>query len=254
MPLYAHSVVPANWAVEPRIIEEHLIYFNVRNSMEARIEGKRVRLDTGSLIWIRPRTEFSFALTTPGKPIELYRFRLALQTREQAPAFPPYRMVREAWEIRTTFDTLIEELQTERPSKTERLRALAVLIFSSVFRIEEQADASTARLRPSQCEKLREYMGTCTKEWPGPADLAKELDLSLDYFSRLFTRTYGCAPRAWLVKERIRLAAQRLVDSNTSIGQLAEETGYPDVYTFSRQFKKVTGLSPRAYRRRQEGI
>lgn len=53
----------------------------------------------------------------------------------------------------------------------------------------------------------------------------------------------------WLVRERLRWAAQRLSESDIAIGDLARQLGYPDIFSFSRQFKQVHGVSPRAHRR-----
>jgi AraC-like DNA-binding protein len=74
--------------------------------------------------------------------------------------------------------------------------------------------------------------------------------LSPDWFRRVFQRSYGCSPRAWILRERIRLAAQRLIDEPAeSIGAVAAGFGYKDQYLFSRQFRQVMGKSPRDWRR-----
>jgi len=81
---------------------------------------------------------------------------------------------------------------------------------------------------------------------PQPAELARALGLSPTWFARLFRRTYGCAPRAWLVRQRIGHAAERL-QSAASIGAVASEFGYADLFLFSRQFRAVLGSSPRRW-------
>jgi AraC-like DNA-binding protein len=83
---------------------------------------------------------------------------------------------------------------------------------------------------------------------PTPADLAAQLDLTPDYFSRVFRHTFGCAPRDWLVRERIAAAGRVLRDTNVPVSHVARNYGYADAAQFSRQFKQETGLSPRRYR------
>ena len=39
------------------------------------------------------------------------------------------------------------------------------------------------------------------------------------------------------------------MDRSLSIVQVAERLGYPDAFTFSKQFKRVMGQSPSSYRR-----
>jgi len=58
--------------------------------------------------------------------------------------------------------------------------------------------------------------------------------------------------RGSLMRERIRAAAMRLVDSTASVKAVARELGYVDLYLFTRQFKQVMGRSPRVYRRLSE--
>lgn len=53
-------------------------------------------------------------------------------------------------------------------------------------------------------------------------------------------------------------AAQRLLfEIHLRPGEIAEAVGYPDVFQFSKQFKKTFGMSPSEYRNRQrtdEGV
>ena len=52
------------------------------------------------------------------------------------------------------------------------------------------------------------------------------------------------------MRERIRLASIRLVDSDEKIQTIARQLGYNNPYLFSRQFKQVMGVSPRVFRQR----
>ena len=68
---------------------------------------------------------------------------------------------------------------------------------------------------------------------------------------RLCQEAYGCGVAH--LHERLRLdrAAQRLAQENMSITAAAEASGYDDIFQFSRAFRRVKGLSPLAWRRRQ---
>lgn len=100
---------------------------------------------------------------------------------------------------------------------------------------------SARRFRPWRTSRVRSALP--------PAALPHGLRLTPDYFARIFRRTYGVSPRTWIVRERIKLAALRLTESQLSIGEVANEFGYGDIFFFSRQFKQVMGRSPRSYRR-----
>ena len=81
-----------------------------------------------------------------------------------------------------------------------------------------------------------------------PGGQARSLGQEPLRFTRLFQATYGCPPRQWLIRHRIERAAERLVDGNPHIGSVAEQFGYPDLFLFSRQFRRVMGVSPRQWR------
>ena len=83
-----------------------------------------------------------------------------------------------------------------------------------------------------------------------PAELAREVQLSEDYFRCTFTKTYGQSPRSWITDERIRLAGIQLLEQpNSAIAEIAQTVGYADAASFSRQFKKSLGESPLVWHR-----
>jgi AraC-like DNA-binding protein len=251
VPLFAHQTVPRGWTSSQSVLREHLLYLVVQHTCEATIEGRTTRLDAGALLWIRPGTPFRFRLVQADRPVELYRFRLTVFRAGKDPGPPidgPFEIWRKAWEVRPVFESLLVELQTRRAYRDERVRSLLVLFFSTLFRLSDEQEDDRQGLRSSLCERLQRFVAAHPDRRLTSVDLAEAAGLSLDYFARLFRVTYGMAPRKWLVRERLRWAAQRLSESEINVGALAEQLGYPDIFSFSRQFKQVHGVSPRAYR------
>lgn len=78
--------------------------------------------------------------------------------------------------------------------------------------------------------------------------LASEVNLSRSAFAERFTQLVGMPPITYLTDWRMQLAAARLRDSPRSIGQIAAELGYESEATFTRAFKRATGLAPGRYR------
>lgn len=247
-PLFGHHQVPRDWQIRDLTIAEHLIWFIEKDACEGRVDGKPVLLDAGTLMWLEPGVKFSFRLVDAAKPITLYRFRITSTTGSALRSAPQkVRMVRKAWPVLPAMAAIVHELQTQLRFRETRLRGQALVLFSTLFELQRGME-SDRQLSAGQCEKLRAFVAARGNLRASPAQLAQHLNLTLDYFSRVFRQTFGCAPREWLVGERIRHAAQRLSESGVRVGTLAEELGYPDIYSFSKQFKKVTGRSPRNYR------
>lgn len=78
--------------------------------------------------------------------------------------------------------------------------------------------------------------------------LAKFAGTSLTGLLRLFNRHLGAKPAQYVSEVRVRKAATLLRGSNLSIDEIAEQTGFPNRYYFSRVFKKMTGHSPADFR------
>lgn len=79
-------------------------------------------------------------------------------------------------------------------------------------------------------------------------DLAAErVGFSKFHFSRLFKEYTGETFYDHLVRVRV-LAAQQLLPTKLSITEITFRTGFNSLTSFSRSFRKYTGMSPSEYR------
>jgi len=81
------------------------------------------------------------------------------------------------------------------------------------------------------------------------SELAEQSGFSPAYVRRTFLDRYGCTPKEYLDRLRNEHAVRRLLYTGDSVTDIARACGYPDVYPFSKAFKKRNGLSPSEYRR-----
>ena len=79
--------------------------------------------------------------------------------------------------------------------------------------------------------------------------LAERANLNPEYFSRLFQEYTGTRPLMYINEKRIERAQYLIVTSQTSYSEIAEQTGFTSLSHFSRTFKNITGISPRAYKK-----
>lgn len=80
--------------------------------------------------------------------------------------------------------------------------------------------------------------------------LAEACGLSVRAFERQFRATYGVSPHDYLRELRVRMSCSALVFSCRSITQIASDCGFADQSHFSKEFRRVIGETPRAYRDR----
>lgn len=74
--------------------------------------------------------------------------------------------------------------------------------------------------------------------------------MSARTFKRRFSDAVGMAPLVYVQRLRIEDAKRRLESTADSVDEISWRVGYEDPAFFRRLFKRVTGLSPSAYRKR----
>lgn len=84
----------------------------------------------------------------------------------------------------------------------------------------------------------------------GINEMAQLCNFSPSHFSRLFRKETGTAPYSYILDRRMRFACELLSDSDCTVKQVAEKTGYSSAFNFMNKFKKRFGVSPGEYRRR----
>ncbi len=82
-------------------------------------------------------------------------------------------------------------------------------------------------------------------------DLSEKFYLSTPYLSKYIKEKTGMTFSDMVTELRMQHACSMLKSQGLTIEQIAEEVGYPSVEHFSRQFKKIFGITPAAYRNRQ---
>lgn len=79
-------------------------------------------------------------------------------------------------------------------------------------------------------------------------ELARASGLSVRAFERHFRAAYGVSPHDYLRELRIRISCNPLVFSGKSITDIAGESGFSDQSHFTREFRRIIGETPHAYR------
>lgn len=79
-------------------------------------------------------------------------------------------------------------------------------------------------------------------------DLALRANLSPSHYHRLFREQTGHAPMDYFIRLKIARACELLDNTDMKVGEISHFLGYRDTHYFSRQFKQITGESPRAFR------
>lgn len=109
--------------------------------------------------------------------------------------------------------------------------------------------ADAKGLPPRKLRRIVDYLDGHLPQRIKLAHLAAMADLSQSHFSRAFKASTGMAPYQWQLDARIRRAQALLVDTDASLDEVAEVTGFADAVHLGRTFRKLTGVTPAAWRR-----
>lgn len=81
-------------------------------------------------------------------------------------------------------------------------------------------------------------------------EIARRAGLSRSGLAQKFRQTVGTSPLQYLTTLRMQSAMRMLAESDTKLETVAQAVGYQDAFSFSKVFKKVVGVSPKAFRTR----
>lgn len=81
-------------------------------------------------------------------------------------------------------------------------------------------------------------------------ELAAKAHLSQAYFQVMYKKAFGVTCITDVINTKIIHAKDLLASTDLPVKRVAQELGYSEVYHFIRQFKKSTGLTPGAFRKK----
>lgn len=93
----------------------------------------------------------------------------------------------------------------------------------------------------------KEYLETHYADDISLEDVAEQVNISPQYFSKLIKKSTGFNFIDWLSMLRVKKAKELLTNSNLTVKEVCFLVGYKDPNYFSRIFKKRIGITPSEY-------
>jgi len=139
----------------------------------------------------------------------------------------------------------------EHPYRLETVRYLTLALFYGAgFYLHNVSDSRKMTRREIIIDKFLHLVQKHYKEERGLEFYADKLCITSRYLSKVIKETSGKPANDW-IDEHVTLEAKALLKStDMTIDQISEELNFPSQSFFGKYFKRVTGMSPKEYKRK----
>lgn len=167
----------------------------------------------------------------------------------------PFWMGEDRGRVFPLLEQLIDEFRDPQPDTSHLLEALLRQIIIRLARLYRQGDDAVPAARNASGgtragtvfileEAFLFHYRTLTLP-----DLASLLNLSMRQTQRLLQANFGMSFSQKLADARMAAASHLLVDTDLSVTEIADRTGFSSIEHFSAAFHRLMGCSPRQYRK-----
>lgn len=111
-------------------------------------------------------------------------------------------------------------------------------------------DASDERRSSRECDLVRRYIDDHFKENLTLDQLAALAHINKYHLVHTFRREYGTSPISYQISRRIQESRVLLTSTDFNLSQIAQILGFSSLSYFSQSFRRLEGISPMEYRKR----
>lgn len=155
--------------------------------------------------------------------------------------------------LKSLIEAILREAHSARVAGASILAKLSELVFIEAVRrhVESQAAARAGWFQalgdPVAGGAIRRFHAYPARAW-NLDDLAREIGTSRTILVERFNNCMNMPPITYLSRWRMQVAAGLIAEGSRSLARIAEEVGYESEASFSRAFKRVTGMPPSQWR------
>ncbi|AQG80727.1 AraC family transcriptional regulator [Spirosoma montaniterrae] len=152
------------------------------------------------------------------------------------------------------YDNKPDLLSFNQPAHTQSMvqhletQGILLQLFSRFMQSSDAAIREHEQAR-IQLGGVLNYIHTHLSEKLTVAQLAALQQVHPDHFSRQFCHLLGIRPIDYINNKRLERAQLLIATSSLPLQTIAEQVGIPDIYYFSRLFKRRFGIPPGRYRK-----
>lgn len=99
---------------------------------------------------------------------------------------------------------------------------------------------------------IKEYIENNYEKNITLSSLSDTFFVSPFHIAHLFKEKFDISPIQYLIKTRIKIASELLIQTGYTVFEISNLVGYPNANYFNIIFKRFTGMSPGKYRKKMQ--
>ncbi|MBD1869036.1 helix-turn-helix transcriptional regulator [Cyanobacteria bacterium FACHB-471] len=141
----------------------------------------------------------------------------------------------------------------ETPSQLECETLIFEFLTQLILRCAENPPSLQVSQESAIVKQVREYLQDNYAENVSLTQLAQTVDRTPAHLVRVFSKEVGLPPHVYQTQVRIARAKTLLMQGHL-VATVAQATGFADHAHFSRQFKRLNGITPKQYRQNIKNV
>lgn len=241
-----------------RQYHEYIFYYILEGELYLREDAQEYHLQENDFLLLDPSRRHVGTQTSACRFLYVHFAQDCRETMEEAESseedglfLPKYHHMETAELVlrsRTVAQDLVEAFR-RREAYGKRLAAclLQELVLTAAADYRDSLYRKAVPVRGKVREAiplLIDYLNECYAQEISGEALASRFHYNFDYLNRQFAKWTGRTIFAYLNAVRVERAEQLLATGFYTTEEVAAQTGFRDVYYFSRVFKKYTGMTP----------
>lgn len=153
---------------------------------------------------------------------------------------------------RTVHDLALPMAEQPQWVRFQRVRAVGELAaahwYLELRPLDEDDVPPVGMIEDERVAQAVAYLSDHYADAPTLAEVAEAVHTSPFHFHRLFVRHVGRSPKHYLLRMQLMIAKWMLRATRTSIGEIAQATGFASHGHFTATFHRMVGVSPSQFR------
>ncbi len=229
----------------------HIAYI-ISGQCRIEVESAKFPVGPGDAVFIRPKQKHC-SIGDTKTDYELIEIHFLVKSDREAKFLPALRPVVHVHNV-AAFVPALERLVAAHLIDAGPQNWLTKVRLAETLMLLEKESASLALDDKAagdielKINQAREYISIHYAKNISLDSLAELVGMSASHFAASFKKTTGASPIEFVIRRRMYHARELLLNSNFSVGQIADMCGFASSQYFSRLFARREGVSPGHFR------